>query len=52
MLSPTIADDTPMTMTSQIRSLPSLARTAARTSAVSPGEGTPIDSRPMIAGRP
>ena len=52
MLSPTIADAMPMRMTSQIWSLPWLASTAASTSAVSPGDGTPIDSRPMIAGSP
>ena len=50
MLSPTIAEHTPIRITSQISSLPWLARTAAATSAVSPGDGIPIDSRPMIAG--
>ena len=52
MLSPTMAEQTPMRITSPIWSLPWLANTAASTSAVSPGDGTPIDSRPMIAGRP
>ena len=51
MLSPTIAALIPITSTSQIWRLPWLASTAARTSAVSPGEGIPIDSSPMIAGR-
>src|SRR5581483_393158 len=51
MLSPTIAEVTPIRITSQIWSLPWLARTAAATSAVSPGDGMPIDSSPMIAGR-
>src|SRR4030088_45565 len=50
MLSPTIADVQPIRITSQIWSLPELASTAARTSAVSPGDGIPIDSSPMIAG--
>ena len=50
MLSPTIAEAIPITITSQILSLPWLASTAASTSAVSPGDGIPIDSRPMIAG--
>jgi hypothetical protein len=51
MLSPTIADATAITITSQISSLPWLASTAASTSAVSPGDGTPIDSTPTRAGR-
>ena len=50
MLSPTIADVTPIRITSTMLSLPWLARMAAATSAVSPGEGIPIDSSPMIAG--
>src|ERR1700733_567739 len=50
MLSPTIAEQTPIRITSPISSLPWLARTAAATSAVSPGDGIPSDSSPMIAG--
>ena len=50
MLSPMIAEAIPIRITSQIWSLPWLASTAASTSAVSPGDGMPIDSRPMIAG--
>ena len=50
MLSPMIAEETPITITSQIWSLPWLASTAASTSAVSPGEGMPIDSSPITAG--
>ena len=50
MLSPTIAEHTPIRITSPISSLPWLASTAAATSAVSPGDGIPSDSSPMIAG--
>ena len=50
MLSPMIAEPMPIAITSQMLSLPWLASTAASTRAVSPGDGTPIDSSPMIAG--
>ena len=50
MLSPMIADKIPIRITSSMLSLPWLASTAPATSAVSPGEGIPIDSRPISAG--
>ena len=44
MLSPTIAANAAIAITSSIWSFPRLARTAAVISAVSPGTGTPLDS--------